>query len=114
VTSPLSHRNWNDAPLGGCVEARRDGRDDDPSSVSHWLPAFARWLGGPPPPRITEQQAETPVVSTRCITAWILIFNLECTPEIAGPFPEDSDAERCPSPKTLAEVVFHNSSRSLS
>ncbi|MBV9489346.1 MAG: NAD(P)-dependent oxidoreductase [Verrucomicrobia bacterium] len=31
--------------------------DDDPSPVSRWLPAFARWLGAPPPPRISEPQA---------------------------------------------------------
>jgi nucleoside-diphosphate-sugar epimerase len=31
--------------------------DDDPSPVSRWLPAFARWVGAPPPPQITEQQA---------------------------------------------------------
>jgi nucleoside-diphosphate-sugar epimerase len=28
--------------------------DDDPSPVSRWLPAFARWVGGPP--LVTEQQ----------------------------------------------------------
>jgi 2-alkyl-3-oxoalkanoate reductase len=27
--------------------------DDDPSPVSRWLPAFARWVSAPPPPRIT-------------------------------------------------------------
>jgi 2-alkyl-3-oxoalkanoate reductase len=31
--------------------------DDDPSPVSRWLPAFARWLGAPPPPTVTEPQA---------------------------------------------------------
>ena len=31
--------------------------DDDPAPVSRWLPAFARWLGAPPPLRISEQQA---------------------------------------------------------
>lgn len=30
--------------------------DDDPSPVSRWLPPFARWVGGPPPPRMTEQE----------------------------------------------------------
>jgi nucleoside-diphosphate-sugar epimerase len=30
--------------------------DDDPSPVSRWLPAFARHVGAPPPPRVTEQQ----------------------------------------------------------
>jgi nucleoside-diphosphate-sugar epimerase len=30
--------------------------DDDPSPVSRWLPAFARWAGAPPPPQVTEQQ----------------------------------------------------------
>jgi nucleoside-diphosphate-sugar epimerase len=31
--------------------------DDDPSPVSRWLPAFARWVGAPPPPRIDEPDA---------------------------------------------------------
>jgi nucleoside-diphosphate-sugar epimerase len=31
--------------------------DNDPSAVSRWLPAFARWLGAPPPPEITEEEA---------------------------------------------------------
>jgi 2-alkyl-3-oxoalkanoate reductase len=31
--------------------------DDDPSPVSVWLPAFARAVGAPPPPRITVKQA---------------------------------------------------------
>jgi hypothetical protein len=31
--------------------------DDDPSPVNVWLPAFARSVGAPPPPRITEEQA---------------------------------------------------------
>jgi 2-alkyl-3-oxoalkanoate reductase len=31
--------------------------DDDPSPVGRWLPEFARWVGAPPPPRITEEQA---------------------------------------------------------
>ena len=31
--------------------------DDDPSPVAAWLPAFARFVGAPPPPRITEEQA---------------------------------------------------------
>ena len=30
--------------------------DDDPSPLSAWLPAFARFLGAPAPPRITEQE----------------------------------------------------------
>jgi nucleoside-diphosphate-sugar epimerase len=30
--------------------------DDDPSPVSRWLPAFARWVGAPPPLRVTEQE----------------------------------------------------------
>ena len=30
---------------------------DDPSPVIRWLPTFARWVGAPPPPRITEQDA---------------------------------------------------------
>jgi nucleoside-diphosphate-sugar epimerase len=31
--------------------------DDDPTPISVWLPAFARFLGAPEPPRITEEQA---------------------------------------------------------
>ena len=31
--------------------------DDDPSPVSAWLPAFARAVGAPPPPRVTVEQA---------------------------------------------------------
>jgi nucleoside-diphosphate-sugar epimerase len=31
--------------------------DDDPSPVNVWLPAFARRVGAPPPPQITEEQA---------------------------------------------------------
>jgi 2-alkyl-3-oxoalkanoate reductase len=31
--------------------------DDDPSPVAVWLPAFARFVGAPPPPRVTEEQA---------------------------------------------------------
>ncbi len=31
--------------------------DDDPSPVNVWLPAFARNVGAPSPPRITEEQA---------------------------------------------------------
>ncbi|MBN9160522.1 MAG: dTDP-4-dehydrorhamnose reductase [Myxococcales bacterium 68-20] len=31
--------------------------DDDPSPVSRWLPAFAQWLGAPPPPRMSEREA---------------------------------------------------------
>jgi nucleoside-diphosphate-sugar epimerase len=31
--------------------------DDDPSPVAVWLPAFARSVGAPPPPRVTEEQA---------------------------------------------------------
>ena len=31
--------------------------DDDPSPVSRWLPAFTRWVGAPPPPRFSEQDA---------------------------------------------------------
>jgi nucleoside-diphosphate-sugar epimerase len=30
--------------------------DDDPSPVSRWLPAFARWVDAPPPPRVTEHE----------------------------------------------------------
>ena len=32
--------------------------DDDPSPVAVWLPAFARFVGAPPPPRITEEEAQ--------------------------------------------------------
>lgn len=31
--------------------------DDDPSPVTVWLPAFARFVGAPDPPRVTEEQA---------------------------------------------------------
>lgn len=31
--------------------------DDDPSPVNVWLPAFARSVGAPPPPQISEEQA---------------------------------------------------------
>lgn len=31
--------------------------DDSPSPVSVWLPAFARFVGAPEPPRVTEEQA---------------------------------------------------------
>jgi 2-alkyl-3-oxoalkanoate reductase len=31
--------------------------DDDPSPVSTWLPAFARFVDAPPPPQITVEQA---------------------------------------------------------
>lgn len=31
--------------------------DDDPSPVNVWLPAFARSVGAPPPPQVTEEQA---------------------------------------------------------
>jgi len=31
--------------------------DDDPSRVSRWLPEFARWVGAPPPPHLTEEEA---------------------------------------------------------
>ena len=31
--------------------------DDDPSTVSRWLPEFARWVGAPPPPHLTEREA---------------------------------------------------------
>jgi len=30
---------------------------DEPSPLSEWLPAFARCVGAPPPPQITEQEA---------------------------------------------------------
>jgi nucleoside-diphosphate-sugar epimerase len=33
--------------------------DDDPSPVSRWLPAFARSVGAPPPPLLSEQEART-------------------------------------------------------
>jgi nucleoside-diphosphate-sugar epimerase len=31
--------------------------DDDPSEMSVWLPAFARFVGAPAPPRISEEEA---------------------------------------------------------
>src|SRR5262249_34336191 len=33
--------------------------DDDPSPVSLWLPAFARFVGAPEPPWVTEEQARS-------------------------------------------------------
>jgi nucleoside-diphosphate-sugar epimerase len=35
--------------------------DDDPSPVHVWLPAFARFVGAPPPPQIPEDQARATV-----------------------------------------------------
>jgi nucleoside-diphosphate-sugar epimerase len=35
--------------------------DDDPSPVHVWLPAFARFVGAPPPPHIPEDQARDTV-----------------------------------------------------
>jgi nucleoside-diphosphate-sugar epimerase len=35
--------------------------DDDPAPVAVWLPAFARFVGAPPPPRISEEQARATV-----------------------------------------------------
>ena len=32
--------------------------DDDPSEMRVWLPAFARFVGAPPPPHVTEQQVQ--------------------------------------------------------
>ncbi len=32
--------------------------DDDPSEMRIWLPAFAKFVDAPPPPHITEQEAE--------------------------------------------------------
>ena len=32
--------------------------DDDPSEMRVWLPAFARSVGAPPPPHVTEQQVQ--------------------------------------------------------
>lgn len=31
--------------------------DDDPSPMAIWLPAFARYIGAPAPPRVSEQEA---------------------------------------------------------
>ncbi len=31
--------------------------DDHPAPVSQWLPDFARWVGAPPPPKLTEEEA---------------------------------------------------------
>jgi len=39
--------------------------DDDPSPQAVWLPAFARFVGAPPPPHISGTQA---VEKMRCIT----------------------------------------------
>ena len=35
--------------------------DDDPSPVAVWLPAFARFVGAPPPPRISEDEARASI-----------------------------------------------------
>ena len=35
--------------------------DDDPSPVHVWLPAFAGFVGAPPPPHVTEEQARAAV-----------------------------------------------------
>ena len=35
--------------------------DDDPSPVHVWLPAFARFVGAPAPPHVTEEQARATV-----------------------------------------------------
>jgi nucleoside-diphosphate-sugar epimerase len=35
--------------------------DDDPSPVHVWLPAFARFVGAPAPPRVSEEQARATV-----------------------------------------------------
>jgi 2-alkyl-3-oxoalkanoate reductase len=35
--------------------------DDDPSPVHIWLPAFARFVGAPAPPHVTEEQARASV-----------------------------------------------------
>ncbi len=35
--------------------------DDDPSPVHVWLPAFARFVGAPPPPHVTEERARASV-----------------------------------------------------
>src|SRR5499426_2248312 len=35
--------------------------DDDPSPVSVWLPAFARAVGAPPPPMVSEQEARAAI-----------------------------------------------------
>lgn len=32
--------------------------DDDPSEMKVWLPAFARFLGAPPPPHLSEEEAQ--------------------------------------------------------
>jgi len=33
--------------------------DDDPSEMSIWLPAFAGFLGAPPPPHVSSEEAQT-------------------------------------------------------
>jgi nucleoside-diphosphate-sugar epimerase len=32
--------------------------DDDPTPVARWLPAFAKWIGAPPPPHVTVEEAK--------------------------------------------------------
>ena len=39
-----------------------NGVDDNPSPMSIWLPAFARWIGASPPPNITEDTARQAAV----------------------------------------------------
>jgi 2-alkyl-3-oxoalkanoate reductase len=42
--------------------------DDDPSPVSRWLPALARWVGALPPPQLTNRRRARSPVRTRCTT----------------------------------------------
>jgi 2-alkyl-3-oxoalkanoate reductase len=41
----------------GCVPGAYNIVDNDPTPQWSWLPAFARAVGAPPPPRMTEQEA---------------------------------------------------------
>jgi len=34
--------------------------DDDPTELRVWLPAFARFVGAPPPPQVSEEEAQKP------------------------------------------------------
>lgn len=48
---------WATAEAVGAAPGVYNIVDDDPSAVAVWLPAFARWLHAPPPPRLGLEQA---------------------------------------------------------
>ena len=59
MTASSRSRAWSAAAPSGWYQVPGVYHvvDDDPSPVSRWLPAFARWVGAPPPPRVTEREA---------------------------------------------------------